>query len=643
MGKLNWFDILLYTVGRVFGNSRGRSQRATKLRASEALYRTVVERGNDGIIIVQHGRIVYSNPQVTVALGYRLDEVQGQPIAQYIAPEDRAMVQEYHRRRLAGEQAPDRYAINLLGQDGRRMPVEISVTLIMYEGCAAVLAFIRDMTQQQQTLTALQRSEQQFRDMFHKHSAIMYLIDPETLRILDANHAAEQFYGYTCELLTGMYIPDLNTLSEDEIRNEIEAARQEGRTYFNFKHRLASGELRDVEVRSTPITLGDGQEVYFAIVHDITERKRAAQALRQRVEQLDALRTSLAEMSGNLELERLLQTILERATALLHASHGYLSLLDPERNELWVAMSSHPQYDFRGQRIATGPGVMGWVAQQYAPRVLADYHTWEGRLPFAGVCIDHAALAVPLLAGDILIGAIHVADTDPERRFQLADVELLTLFAQQAAIAIQNARLFAEVQQLATTDSLTGLYNRRHFFTLASHEFDLAVRYGHALSVIMLDVDNFKQVNDNYGHLAGDQVLCTVAHQCKSVLRVVDLVGRYGGEEIMVLMPQTDQGGARHVAERLRQQIAQTGIRVDNATLSVTVSLGIAACAVGEPTNLDTLIDRADQALYIAKQTGKNRVVLWQHENQAMVGGEREGVHRDGYGPTTSDPASFWD
>lgn len=440
-----------------------------------------------------------------------------------------------------------------------------------------------------------------------------------------------------------MYIPDLNTLSEDEIRNEIEAARQEGRTYFNFKHRLASGELRDVEVRSTPITLGDGQEVYFAIVHDITERKRAAQALRQRVEQLDALRTSLAEMSGNLELERLLQTILERATALLHASHGYLSLLDPERNELWVAMSSHPQYDFRGQRIATGPGVMGWVAQQYAPRVLADYHTWEGRLPFAGVCIDHAALAVPLLAGDILIGAIHVADTDPERRFQLADVELLTLFAQQAAIAIQNARLFAEVQQLATTDSLTGLYNRRHFFTLASHEFDLAVRYGHALSVIMLDVDNFKQVNDNYGHLAGDQVLCTVAHQCKSVLRVVDLVGRYGGEEIMVLMPQTDQGGARHVAERLRQQIAQTGIRVDNATLSVTVSLGIAACAVGEPTNLDTLIDRADQALYIAKQTGKNRVVLWQHENQAMVGGEREGVHRDGYGPTTSDPASFWD
>ena len=216
-------------------------------------------------------------------------------------------------------------------------------------------------------------------------------------------------------------------------------------------------------------------------------------------------------------------------------------------------------------------------------------------------------LGVPLIVGDQVIGMLAVDHSKPNF-FTPDHARLVAAFADQVALAIQNARLFSEVQQLASTDGLTGLNNRRHFVELAKREFGRARRYQRPLAAIMMDIDHFKQVNDTYGHAAGDQVLRVIAERCRKAVRDIDILGRYGGEEFVVLLLETDLDGACHVAERLHTAIISQPIHTgEGLELYVTASLGVAQ--KDENTiSLEMLIARADQALYVAKHKGRNRV-----------------------------------
>jgi diguanylate cyclase (GGDEF)-like protein len=163
------------------------------------------------------------------------------------------------------------------------------------------------------------------------------------------------------------------------------------------------------------------------------------------------------------------------------------------------------------------------------------------------------------------------------------------------------------VQRLAITDSLTGLYNRRHFFELADNELQRARRYRRFLSAIMLDIDHFKQVNDTHGHAVGDHVLKEVADCCRQTMRKEDVLGRYGGDEFAIMLPESNLVATCQVAERLRQRIAQKPIDTEVGPVTVTVSLGVSTLD-DECSNPETLLANADQALYVAKRSGRNRV-----------------------------------
>ncbi len=164
-------------------------------------------------------------------------------------------------------------------------------------------------------------------------------------------------------------------------------------------------------------------------------------------------------------------------------------------------------------------------------------------------------------------------------------------------------------QLAARTDYLTGVYNRRHFFDLAAHAFDVSRRYGHPLSVMLFDVDHFKQVNDSWGHQIGDEVLKTVARIARDQLRDADVIARYGGEEFIILLPESSARQAVIVAERVREGVAAHGIDTGTGMVRVTISAGIAD-AVTEDA-LDGLIQRADRALYEAKESGRNRTMMF--------------------------------
>ncbi len=163
---------------------------------------------------------------------------------------------------------------------------------------------------------------------------------------------------------------------------------------------------------------------------------------------------------------------------------------------------------------------------------------------------------------------------------------------------------------LATIDGLTGVFNRRHLFILAEQEFNRVRRYGSAFSVFILDVDHFKQINDNYGHNIGDETLKSLAITTQNLLRKVDLFGRFGGEEFVGFLPETDIEQALKVAERIRQTIANLHLEFDSKILPITVSIGLATYVSTDPT-IDEMLKRADLALYEAKRGGRNQVVVY--------------------------------
>jgi diguanylate cyclase (GGDEF)-like protein len=220
-----------------------------------------------------------------------------------------------------------------------------------------------------------------------------------------------------------------------------------------------------------------------------------------------------------------------------------------------------------------------------------------------------AWLGAPVLVGDEVSGVLAL-DTRLPHGLDENHLELTQALADQASVALENARLFARVQQLATHDELTGLRNRRALFDTAWQELRRAKRYGKTLSVVMVDVDHFKQVNDTHGHRVGDEVLREIAERLQECIRDVDVLGRYGGEELLVLAPETTgEEAVRTVAERMRARVAAHPVHSSAGPQSITVSLGVTESAAADEQPED-LFARADSALYRAKHEGRNRVAL---------------------------------
>jgi diguanylate cyclase (GGDEF)-like protein len=210
---------------------------------------------------------------------------------------------------------------------------------------------------------------------------------------------------------------------------------------------------------------------------------------------------------------------------------------------------------------------------------------------------------------DGVLGVISIARSG--RPFSPDEQDLFAYLANQAAISIENVDLHRTVQRQAVTDELTGLFNHRRFQEVMTAEVERSRRFGQDLGLIMLDIDDFKQVNDDYGHLQGDLVLREVARVLRESSREIDEPARYGGEEMAVALPQTGLEGAFEFAERVRRRIEELELPLldGSGTLRVTASLGAAALPRAGDLDKDTLVAAADAALYRAKRAGKNRTV----------------------------------
>jgi diguanylate cyclase (GGDEF)-like protein len=341
------------------------------------------------------------------------------------------------------------------------------------------------------------------------------------------------------------------------------------------------------------------------------ENSRLYAAEKRRVQELDALRATTADITKELALENLIQAILERATSLLHATGGELGLVDHNSGLIHILVSHNMGANKVGVVLEPGDGLMGYVASTHQIEMVEDYQEWIGKMDIYEKSNIHAAIAAPLMIGSSFLGVIGIMNSDRKRRFTDSEKSLMDSFAQQASIAVQNAQLFEERKRQARMDLLTGIYNRRGLFELGLRELDRAQRFDRPLCAIMVDIDHFKRVNDTYGHPIGDLVLKELADRLKTHLRSIDILSRYGGEEFVILLPETDLDQAKEVAERLREIAEKTLFTPDGLSLPITISQGISILN-GKTSDITTLIKHADDAMYISKRSGRNQVSTFQ-------------------------------
>lgn len=233
-------------------------------------------------------------------------------------------------------------------------------------------------------------------------------------------------------------------------------------------------------------------------------------------------------------------------------------------------------------------------------------------------------ITFPLVAGGETLGSVSLC-SQTKKVFTVMDVQVFSLISYQLASTLYNAKLFKHTQKMSVTDHLTSLYNRRHFDELLDHEYFRAQRYRHSLSLALIDIDNFKQINDTLGHPSGDLVLQQMANLLRKSTREVDIVARYGGEEFALLLPDTSLEQAAILIERLRLAIQSHSFVTARHKILLTVSSGVATLEEGDIGTKEELIHRADESLLIAKKCGRNRVCLY-YPQKGVIEAEKRGL-----------------
>lgn len=326
---------------------------------------------------------------------------------------------------------------------------------------------------------------------------------------------------------------------------------------------------------------------------------------------LESLNYFAELIHSHLETDVLLPTLCEKIKELMQVKEILLFNVDKNSRKLvpWAAAGIESERLPRLQ-FAIGEGLAGWVAKTGETVFLNNPSADERFKTMEGGTKIESILCAPLMGQEGIVGVLSVANRADGMPFTDQDRQFFATLTPHIAQALENAQLY----QLAITDELTGLYSARYFRHRIEKEMKRAYRYKQPLSLMMMDLDYFKKVNDTYGHLTGDGVLREVANRIRRGIRDIDIPCRYGGEEFCLLLPETDLQGTEILAERLRKAIAEKAVHQNGNIIPMTISIGVAALSDGQTK--EQFIDAADDAMYRAKQEGRNRVVTANNREQ---------------------------
>jgi diguanylate cyclase (GGDEF)-like protein/PAS domain S-box-containing protein len=592
------------------------------LRQSEERFRLIVENSSEGLwLVARDGIIFYASGPACRVLGHRVEELVGRHVLDYVHADDRDRASWVIADCVSkpGLAIPAQFRCR--HRDGSYRDLEgVGVNRLDEPGVGAIVINFRDVTDRLRTGEALQESQERFRAVFD--SALMAIIRLDLHgRIVDANRAALTLAGHTLDEARGKAIVDF--LHPDDVEETVASFRQlasGARDSYQAERRylVKGGRVIWAIVSASLVRDAHGKPSFcIALLENITERKRAeaelletnkrlsvwVQELEQRTREISLL-SELGDMLQACKMpDEAYMVVAPIATQLFPGACGQLSIVAPAASTLEPVARWGAQAQSRPFSIDEC-----WAIRRGRPHLVEDVTR--------GVVCRHlspgdsgAAACVPLMAHGELLGLFTLVMPDvrgpiePKRRLAMT-------VAEHVALALANLRLHDTLRSQSIRDPLTGLFNRRYMEESLQREMRRAARGRQPVGIIMLDIDHFKEFNDNHGHEAGDVLLQAVGAILQRSVRAEDIACRYGGEEFTLILPEASLSDAAQRADHVRQAISHLHVQHHRQHLApITVSAGVAIYPDHGPTG-DAVLRAADAALYQAKTRGRNRVVL---------------------------------
>jgi len=369
-------------------------------------------------------------------------------------------------------------------------------------------------------------------------------------------------------------------------------------------------QLIQLSENNFDVATGEVAHVLWDVIRELEDRE---ERIRQRLGENQILLEVSMVLSRSETPDEIFRAIVSGSMRVTGMSAGSLSVYNKHNHELFLVATKGLSSEFykNGSYVVRPGGLTEHILSNKDPILipdLADFPSFNNPVILKeGI---RSLVAIPLIADKGPIGILYNDDFEP-RRFQPTLTTSLKMLATQAVIAIQKQQAFEQIKDLSIRDPLTGLYNRRYLNKVLAAEIGRALRLNRSLSLVLFDIDKFKRINDQYGHVKGDQVLQALAECFELMIRPYDVLSRFGGEEFLILMSETDEDKAIASAERLRTTAAALDLLPDGE--QVTCSFGV--CTLGriekESISPKEFIECADQALYRAKNAGRNRVCIY--------------------------------
>jgi diguanylate cyclase (GGDEF)-like protein len=408
------------------------------------------------------------------------------------------------------------------------------------------------------------------------------------------------------------WLQHIHSQDREKVLRSMEAALQNGMEFWSKEYRFERADHTYAHIMDRGYILQNGDGKPWRVIGamlDLTERQRAEDTIRQQNDMLSSLHYMTINLLRHRELSQLLNSLVEFATSFLDAPYAEIMLV--EADQLVVRAVTQNQQSLIGQRLNRDEAVLSWQAfDTHEPAVLSDYSIWPKRQKAYQEYSLHAVADFPILNEEQCLGVLALGRDRAGYEFTSDQIQYGRFFANLTALVLSNVQLRETLQEQSIRDPLTGLFNRRYMEETLQRELRRVTRQLGPLGIIMIDIDHFKQFNDTYGHSAGDRALRRLGHLLQNHVRGEDVACRYGGEEFILIMPNTSADVVVKRAEYLRQ--AATGLRIaesDATDQHITLSLGIAIYPEHGRT-IDAVLGAADTALYHAKKQGRNRVVV---------------------------------
>ncbi|MBU1001551.1 MAG: diguanylate cyclase [Proteobacteria bacterium] len=582
------------------------------LQERESQYRTLFEGTPGGLILTTHaGRIITVNEALAEMLGYTFDEFR-KGLSQdfsahdfYVAPGER----EALLHRLKQDGVVKGHEIRLKCRDGQIIHARIDMRILDFFDRPHILTAVLDITGLKQAEEALRANENYLRTILDSAHVGIMLIDARTHTIVDINEFGRQMVGLEKKSIVGRVCHRFVCPAEETKCPVTDL----GQLVERSERSLLDKDGQVVPIHKTVTRLRyQGRELLLESFVNIQVLKTAQQELKtahdelegkveERTRELTWANDNLIRINEQItreikvreEAEAALRESEERFRSVFENNHAVMLLIDPKSGRIEDANPAAANYYGypRGQLVSMHLSKINILSQQELKEELRkakqesrSHQEYQHRLA------DGSLRDVEIFSGPIAVNG------------------RVLLYSIIHDIS-KRKRMETQLRELATKDSLTKISNRRYFMERAHDEIIRSRRYGSPLSVLMIDIDDFKVVNDSHGHALGDEVLKAMTKACLKTLRETDIFGRIGGEEFAATLINTDTQVAQDIAERLRAVLATTQVLAESTPVNFTVSIGVTTMTKDD-ASVEALLKRADNAMYEAKRSGRNRVVI---------------------------------